>query len=143
MADAQKEESELDKFREQWREEVARTNRPPTTVAAERKKKATQKPTRAAPGPSQPVRKLEYADDLEPKSYHDLPDKEEHLKLVNAGQNHDRDLFKEPESALEHYERAVEKETQGQLGDSLKHYRQAFKVSVSSNHYAMLIYSAR
>ena len=35
---------------------------------------------------------------------------------------------REPESALEHYEKAVERETQGQLGDSLDLYRKAFKV---------------
>ena len=35
---------------------------------------------------------------------------------------------REPRSALEHYETGVEKETQGRLGDSLKHYRQAYKV---------------
>lgn len=33
-----------------------------------------------------------------------------------------------PESALEHYERAVEKETQGSLGESLSLYRKAFRV---------------
>jgi F-box protein 9 len=35
---------------------------------------------------------------------------------------------KEPESALEHYERAVEKESQGDLGDSLSHYRKAYRL---------------
>ncbi|CAK7268433.1 hypothetical protein SEPCBS57363_003093 [Sporothrix epigloea] len=34
----------------------------------------------------------------------------------------------EPKSALEHYERAVEKEALGSLGDSLKHYRTAFRM---------------
>ena len=34
----------------------------------------------------------------------------------------------EPTSALEHYERAVEKESQGSLGDSLAHYRKAYKL---------------
>jgi F-box protein 9 len=35
---------------------------------------------------------------------------------------------REPKSALEHYERAVEKESQGSLGDSLSHYRKAYKL---------------
>lgn len=35
---------------------------------------------------------------------------------------------KEPESALEHYEKAVERESQGNLGDSLNLYRKAFRV---------------
>ncbi|CAK7208403.1 hypothetical protein SBRCBS47491_000080 [Sporothrix bragantina] len=34
----------------------------------------------------------------------------------------------EPKSALEHYEKAVEKEAIGSLGDSLKHYRTAFRM---------------
>jgi hypothetical protein len=32
---------------------------------------------------------------------------------------------------LEHYERAVERETQGNLGESMRHYRIAFKVRLS------------
>ena len=68
-------------------------------------------------------------EELAPKPYHDLPDKEEALKLGAEGQEHERaKFFQEPSSALEHYEKAVEKETHGQLGDSLKHYRKAFKV---------------
>ncbi|CAK7274690.1 hypothetical protein SEPCBS119000_006301 [Sporothrix epigloea] len=34
----------------------------------------------------------------------------------------------EPRSALEHYEKAVEKEALGSLGDSVKHYRTAFRM---------------
>lgn len=34
----------------------------------------------------------------------------------------------EPVTALDHYERAVEKESQGSLGDSLMLYRKAFRV---------------
>lgn len=37
----------------------------------------------------------------------------------------------EPQSALEHYEKGAEKESQGSLGDSLAHYRKAFKVRLS------------
>ncbi|KAF2857635.1 hypothetical protein K470DRAFT_193489, partial [Piedraia hortae CBS 480.64] len=38
---------------------------------------------------------------------------------------------KEPSSALEHYERAVEKESVGQLGESIHHYRAAFRLDSS------------
>ncbi|KIV91734.1 hypothetical protein PV10_06243 [Exophiala mesophila] len=34
----------------------------------------------------------------------------------------------EPKSALEHYERAVERESQGKLGDSISHYRKAYRL---------------
>jgi F-box protein 9 len=36
----------------------------------------------------------------------------------------------EPNTALEHFERAVEKEAAGKLGDSLQHYRKAYRVGV-------------
>lgn len=39
-----------------------------------------------------------------------------------------------PESALEHYEKAVEKETQGSLGESLSLYRKAFRVCSIIRH---------
>lgn len=140
-------ETELDRFREQWREEVARNRRPArqSTSSGVVSKELKQKTTREGQaGPSQPRKVVDYSEEIEPKSYHDLPDKEEHLKLVNAGQDHDRDLFKEPVSALEHYERAVEKETQGQLGESLKHYRQAFKVCCRvHNERTLTMYTAR
>ena len=35
---------------------------------------------------------------------------------------------KEPRSALEHFEKAVEKEAEGSLGDSLDLYRKAYRV---------------
>lgn len=39
---------------------------------------------------------------------------------------------REPRSALEHYEKAVEMESQGSLGDSLNLYRKAFRVGLPS-----------
>lgn len=48
----------------------------------------------------------------------DDADADEFSKLTRA----------EPKTALEHYERAVEKEGQGKLGDSLSHYRKAFRL---------------
>ena len=46
---------------------------------------------------------------------------------VNAPTGH-TEAQQEPRSALEHYERAVEREGEGSLGDSLKHYRTAYKL---------------
>lgn len=136
-----KTEQELEAFRQQWRQEVSsRTSRPGQTSSGASRKVAAPAPApapitvTAKAGASIPLRKdaADYSEELEPKAYHDLPDKEEALKLGTEGQNHDRDAFREPRSALEHYERAVEKEAQGQLGDSMKHYRTAFKVGVCS-----------
>ena len=125
-------EAELERFREQWRAEVARSKRPDGTAESDGKLQRRQDQGLRQPtaGPSTARRKdlIDYSEEVEPRAYHDLPDKEELLKLGVEGQNSDRNPYKEPVSALEHYERAVEKETQGQLGDSVKHYRRAFKV---------------
>lgn len=129
-------EAELEAFRRRWREEVSARNRQPgrndsgTSTEIRCREPNSTAPVSAS-GPSTALLKVarDFSEGVEPRAYHDLPDKEEHLRLANAGQHHARELFKEPESALEHYELAVEKETQGQLGESIKHYRKAFKVS--------------
>lgn len=40
--------------------------------------------------------------------------------------------IKEPETALEHYEKAVERESAGNHGDSIRLYRKAFRVGGAS-----------
>ena len=133
-------EAELERFREQWRAEVAKNKQPGSSLNVDgntqgtprRKDKAASLPL----GPSTPRRKdvSDYSEEVEPRAYHDLPDKEQELKLGDEGQRNVRALSKEPSSALEHYEHAVEKETQGQLGDSIRHYRRAFKVRPPSHY---------
>ena len=132
-------EAELEAFRQRWREEVsARSKGPepsgPPQIARAQTRPGTHTSTASASGPSSTRRKeeLAFSEDIAPNAYHDLPNKEDYLKLGSDGQNHDRaNIFKEPASALEHYERAVEKEGHGMLGDSLAHYRKAFKVGLS------------
>lgn len=130
-------EAELEAFRQRWREEVSARNKRPEPSGAPQTGKGQRRPSihtssGPAPGPSTTRRKeeLAFSEDIAPNAYHDLPNKEDYLKLGSEGQNHDRasSIFKEPTSALEHYERAVEKEGHGMLGDSLAHYRKAFKV---------------
>lgn len=129
-------EAELNAFRQRWREEVQSRNKAPQAQRSpersrpQQRRRSTVHTRPAAAGPA-PVKKLDEfeSEELPPKPYHDLPDKEEALKLGVEGQEHERaKLFQEPSSALEHYEKAVEKESHGQLGDSLHHYRKAFKV---------------
>ena len=134
-------EAELERFREQWRAEVARSQKVEkvSRSSEEPNKQHRPKEIALAPtvGPSTARRKdlFAFSDDLEPgEVYHDLPDKEEDLKLGLEGQNHERVATEQPVSALEHYERAVDKEAQGQLGDSLKHYRKAHKVCLKLFH---------
>lgn len=127
---------ELEQFRRQWQEEVTRRNRqiaktsstPSTSSRPDRPKLPAPAPAPSSTYRTHPKETIDLNDDNEndpQHAYHDLPDKEDHLRLDAA----DRSPLKvEPKSALEHYERAVERESDGSLGDSLKHYRKAFKV---------------
>ena len=127
-------EAELEAFRQRWREEVSARNRLANEPLSTRLAYKKLDRARGAPAPAHatasagPSKTRNFNEDFEPKAYHDLPDKEEQLQLGAHGQNHDRDAYREPSSALEHYERAVEKETQGNLSESIRHYRKAFKV---------------
>lgn len=161
-------EAELEAFRRRWREEVQSRNKQPgqpsqndklpgqptspETSKQHHPKKNLAPPRQPLAGPSTRSSKPQHVDDdddddVAPQAYHDLPDKEDTLRLgTSEAQNHERArATQEPSSALEHYEKAVEKETHGQLGDSIKHYRTAFKVGlpppdIHSFIYAFLLY---
>jgi hypothetical protein len=135
-------EAELEAFRRRWREEVQSRNKNPQTPQSPervkphpRRKSTVQSSKPAVHASSSSAKK---ADDVDydhfvPQPYHDLPNKEEAFRLGAEGQGQEQERAKalhEPSSALEHYEKAVEKETHGQLGDSLNHYRKAFKVGL-------------
>lgn len=123
-------EAELESFRRQWREEV--TARAKGKAPAARATAAASKPRGAAPDAALPSharqRSVEDADHGVPPAYHDLgetqhgPGPRLEGSALQAGH--------EPSSALEHYEKAVEKESQGSLGDSVNLYRKAFRVSL-------------
>lgn len=126
---------DLESFRQQWRAEVtAKTKGGPSRPQP----KSTQQPVKPAgrrpstvPKPTVAIRKDGHGDDS--SSEEDDEDKSEHKAPRQGTHIDDNDDFtkavtKEPHSALEHYERAVERETQGNLGDSLKLYRKAFRM---------------
>lgn len=60
--------------------------------------------------------------------YHNLENPEELRKLGVEGEEIYPSNRTDPHSALEHYEKAVEKESQGNLGDSLELYRKGYRV---------------
>ncbi|EME40061.1 hypothetical protein DOTSEDRAFT_74806, partial [Dothistroma septosporum NZE10] len=127
-------EAELEAFRRRWREEVSARNKIANEPLSTRVAYKKLDRARGAPAPAHAtatagsLKDRNFNEDIEPSVYHDLPDKEEQLQLGIHGYNHDRDAYREPSSALEHYERAVEKETQGNLSESMRHYRKAFKL---------------
>lgn len=137
------ENPELNAFRRQWREEVTRRNQ---SAAA---------PTRQVqPAPSQniPPSASSHLDHLPPIKHEAADRKDDDVEEEDLGRDYgefvqrtealtlrsaDDDGFqrvaqKEPRSALEHFEKAVEKEAEGSLGDSLAHYRKAYRVCLFS-----------
>ena len=140
-ADMEDSNPELESFRQQWRAEVtARTRGQPASSTATKHSKVsaaasgTVKLPKSAP-PLSPTLDRTIEDDEEDlvsKTYHDL--EQGGQRLGGGGENDLKASSKEPDSALEHYEEAVERETQGNLGDSLKHYRKAYRVSVGSRN---------
>lgn len=136
---------ELERFRQQWQEEVSARSRGVASssskharpAASQRRSSGTAQPDRtAAPTFHKPYRETEEVEELGEHGYHDLEDKDELRKLGEAGEGTHPSSRQEPNSALEHYERAVERETKGNLGDSLSHYRKAYRV-----HYTISPYS--
>ena len=127
---------ELERFRRQWQEEViarskgvassSKSARPPAPL--HRNSGTTQTGRTAAPTFHKSYRETGEADELSDHGYHDLENKDESRKLGEAGEGKHPEARVEPTSALEHYERAVERETEGNLGDSLSHYRKAYRV---------------
>jgi len=135
--------SALEQFRKQWKEEVnARTKKPqgrPSLPQPERPRRASdarlERPTNKPPT-RHPIADIKDESD----HYSDAEQTgESSAKLIQrveslSIQNIDDDEFtprpsvQEPQSALEHFEHAMERERQGNLGDSLSHYRKAYRL---------------
>ncbi|KAI9846890.1 MAG: hypothetical protein M1837_003502 [Sclerophora amabilis] len=144
---------ELESFRRQWRAEVnARTQSRPTGLTSNATEPSRgsgsfcknaaltqpKRPTGPPPVPSVETR-LEGDDEeeeaLSSNAFHDLRDKDEDRRVgvrresdPNGPAGGSAEEALEPHSALEHYEKGVERETQGSLGDSLNHYRKAYRL---------------
>ena len=130
MDEAERSNPDLESFRAQWRAEVLARS---STSGGSRQ--AETGSTSTAPAPSSraarklaPGRNANIKDDDEdhvlapsfdePQPV-DVPTTKDQPEAVHTG---------EPVSALEHYEKAVEREAVGNLGDSLRLYRRAFRV---------------
>ncbi|KUJ24651.1 F-box protein pof7 [Mollisia scopiformis] len=115
---------ELEQFRQQWRAEVsARQN---DTHKGLKSSKATRRPPPITSLSSSNVQlpAVNEEEDHAPQvfsGYDGSADREEHAESSKA-------VDQEPQSALDHYEKAVERENQGSLGDSLNLYRKAFRM---------------
>jgi F-box protein 9 len=129
--------AELESFRRQWRQEVESRTKPNTAGASQ----ATPYRPAAPPHPRQfpPTRHEAFArkeeEDEEGVATPGQAELVQGIDRLSLARPDDEDAFHsrtprtEPKSALEHFERAVEKEAEGNLGDSLQHYRKAYRVS--------------
>ncbi|KAF4160753.1 hypothetical protein CNMCM6069_007538 [Aspergillus lentulus] len=127
--------AELESFRRQWREEVARRthhNRPSTT---QRKSSVSSagRPGHFPPTRHAALERKEEEDDGEGLTAFDQGEIAHGVEQLSLGRVDEDALLsqiprREPRSALEHFERAVEKEAEGNLGDSLHHYRRAYRL---------------
>lgn len=133
-------EAELESFRQQWREEVqARSKKksdPPTRLKGHAKSSSisSKPPPEAQPSLRSPkgvtadTQKRPPGDDIGPAIELSSGRRENAESSGKHIQTVAEDQVPEPRTALEHYEKAVEKESQGNLGDSVRLYRKAFKV---------------
>ncbi|PYI16847.1 hypothetical protein BO86DRAFT_329794 [Aspergillus japonicus CBS 114.51] len=124
--------AELESFRRQWREEVAQKTKHTRPTPAQPR---LSKPSTAPPSQFPPTRH----EASQHEEVHEGAASIDHSEIVHGmGQlsvhPSDEDAFHlpasrhEPKSALEHFERAVEKEAEGKLGDSVQHYRKAYRL---------------
>ena len=124
---------ELERFRQQWQQEVMlRVRGAPSALANKSARPPRQSQNSSGAFPPLIRRQTreaeEHVEDLGGDGYHDLEDKDEERRLGEGGERiHPRNK-REPRSALDYYELAVEKESEGSLGDSLNHYRKAYRV---------------
>jgi F-box protein 9 len=134
-------EAELESFRQRWREEVsarAKGKAPVPSAAPARTAGPTASKPHAPKGPAPDAashsharqRSVEETDEVTPYVHQDLGEKQHGRRLdeTSAQTAAIASASKEPKTALDHYEKAVERETQGNLGDSVALYRKAFKV---------------
>lgn len=128
--------AELESFRREWREEVASRSKPRSTQAAPRAA-AARPPTRLPPTHHAAADHKDLEEEGPPPASFDPEELAQQVGelSVQPEKEADEDEFTrrdvtEPNTALEHFERAVEKEAAGKLGDSLQHYRKAYRVSV-------------
>ncbi|KAI4597653.1 hypothetical protein KJ359_004357 [Pestalotiopsis sp. 9143b] len=132
-------QSELDTFREKWRAEVSARNKK-TSTAGSQKEQSDAYSSSSAAGPARKHDRHQKRLPLRDEVHHDA--EEEHVRTMTFDdepvkgktvQSHieggdPSQADKEPETALEFYEKAVDKETSGKLGDSLQLYRQAYRL---------------
>jgi F-box protein 9 len=131
---------ELESFRQQWRAEVtAKTKGESSTARTQPARPAPRTPSIVPKTIAQKLGEDRNDDQISDEEDGDISTRPRGRSFHAASSADEEDVdsvakmaTREPLSALEHYEKAVERETEGNLGDSLKLYRKAFRVSISA-----------
>ena len=126
-------DTELESFRQQWLSDLRSRNagaEPPASQPAPpsspgQSKKPAPSSSSAKQQPQHHHHHQEDEEDYVPSKVFDHPGPEHGRTLSGGGVGGDK---KELVSALDHYEEAMEKEAQGNRGDSLTLYRRAYRV---------------
>ena len=128
---------ELERFRQQWQKEVElRRKAGPSFVAEGSKSQPLSSPNaetinRHDAPPLAPSVQSQHYDDYDQRAtsygFKDPEDKEAPRRPGLLNDVHPEQPS-EPTSALEHFERAIKREDEGSLGDSLSHYRKAYRL---------------
>ena len=123
---------ELERFRQQWQEEVQARSRAGLSIHP--RTRSTADPglaPRRAPSPQPSTVKRHGEDDRTEGSEicysNNHVDTSDGRQLSDSSQLHLKTL-PEPRSALENYEKGVERERNGSLGDSVRYYRKAYRL---------------
>ena len=125
---------ELEKFRQQWRQEVEEKTRagslsvPNATFTRPRERPDANFHRSISPSAIKyGIQHDGYKGNDVIYDHHEINDLDAKGRLGTVEGVHPN-TTREPTSALEHYERAVEREGEGNLGDSLSHYRKAYRL---------------
>ena len=136
---------ELEKFRQQWQREVTQRTKGSPSASLNKSGRPPRlshisseaiPPERSAPPLLRRKTREDEAhlDESGEDRYHDLDNKDDARRLGEDGAGIHPSNRQEPRSALDHYELAVERESEGSLGDSLNHYRKAYRVGAYLIH---------
>ena len=120
---------DLETFRQQWKAEVTARSKPPSKPSSDQLARSPGLPPN---GDSNTIGGVDQVDQSGDDHREDInerwgPRRHREGTYPSSPKN---PSISEPRSALEHYEQAVERESQGNLGDSLKLYRKAYKVYI-------------
>lgn len=131
---------DLETFRRQWKEEVKARSKGQDSKATTSKAVPAQnpKPPRRQSVVSRPTVQVAPQDGSEEEDETAISGEAQApapLRSDDIEGYTSKSSRREPRSALEHYEKAVEREAEGSLGESLILYRKAFKVRLQSHHF--------